>query len=126
MRKFARHINQAYMKKYLIFLIIPFLFLTACIESDEPFIEEARNEKTLIMYMPWSSNLTSYFYQNIKDMESCIEEMGGLHNERVIVFISKTSTEASLFEIKYINGKCQRIDIKPYSYPAFTTETGIY
>ena len=113
------------MKKYLIFLIIPFLFLTACIESDEPFIEEARNEKTLIMYMPWSSNLTSYFYQNIKDMESCIEEMGGLHNERVIVFISNTSTEASLFEIEYENGKCQRIDIKPYSYPAFTTEAGI-
>ena len=113
------------MKKYLIFLIIPFLFLTACIESDEPIPEETRNEKTLIIYMPWSSNLTSYFFQNIKDMESCIEEMGGLHNERVIVFISKTSTEASLFEIKYINGKCQRIDIKPYSYPAFTTEAGI-
>ena len=113
------------MKKYLIFLIIPFLFLTACIESDEPFIEEARNEKTLIMYMPWSSNLTSYFYQNIKDMESCIEEMGGLHNERVIVFISKTSTEASLFEIKYINGECQRIDIKFYTDPAFTTQAGI-
>ena len=51
--------------------------------------------------------------------------MGSLHNERVIVFISKTSTEASLFEIKYINGECQRIDIKPYSYPAFTTEAGI-
>lgn len=75
--------------------------------------------------MPWSSNLTGYFYQNIRDMESCIEEMGGLSNERVIVFISTTSTEASLFEIKYENGECQRLDIKSYSSPAFTTEAGI-
>ena len=113
------------MRKYILFLFLPFLFLVSCSQYDEPITEEVMNEKTLFMYLPWSSNLTSYFYQNIKDMESCIEKMGGLHNERVIVFISKTSTEASLFEIKYENGECQRIDIKPYSYPAFTTETGI-
>lgn len=113
------------MKKYILFLFIPLLLLPSCNQSNEPIPEEVINEKTLLMYMPWSSNLTSYFYQNIKDMESCIEEMGGLHNERVIVFISKTSTEASLFEIKYENGKCQRIDIKPYTFPAFTTEAGI-
>ncbi|MDE6669174.1 MAG: Clostripain family protein [Muribaculaceae bacterium] len=113
------------MKKYLVFLFTSFLLLTACSESDKPVSEEVGNEKTLLMYMPWSSNLTGYFYQNIKDMESCIEEMGGLHNERVIVFISNTSTEASLFEIKYENGECQRVDIKSYSYPAFTTEVGI-
>lgn len=28
--------------------------------------------------MPWSSNLTGYFYQNIRDMESCIDEMASL------------------------------------------------
>ncbi|MDE5876820.1 MAG: hypothetical protein K2H47_04915 [Muribaculaceae bacterium] len=113
------------MKKYLILLVASFLLFTACSESDTPLSEEVGNEKTLLMYMPWSSNLTGYFYQNIKDMESCIEEMGGLDNERVIVFISTTSTEASLFEIKYENGQCQRVDLKSYSYPAFTTETGI-
>ena len=113
------------MKKYIVILLLPLLFLASCSQSDEPIPEEELNEKTLFMYLPWSSNLTSYFYQNIKDMESCIEKIGGLRNERVIVFISKTSTEASLFEIKYENGECQRIDIKPYSYPAFTTEAGI-
>ncbi|MDE5845616.1 MAG: Clostripain family protein [Muribaculaceae bacterium] len=112
------------MKKYLLFLFIPFLFLTSCSQSDEP-IPEVVNEKTLFMYLPWSSNLTSYFNQNIKDMESCIEKMGGLHNERVIVFISNTSTEASMFEIKFENGKCRRENIKPYSDLAFTTENGI-
>lgn len=113
------------MKNYILLIFIPFLFLTSCNQSYDPTLEEVKNEKTLFMYMPWSSNLTSYFYQNIKDMESCVEKIGGLHNERIIVFISKTPTEASLFEIKYENGKCQRTDIKSYTYPAFTTETGI-
>lgn len=113
------------MKKYILILILPFLILTSCGQSDDPIPENERNENTVIMYMPWSSNLTSYFYQNIKDMETCIEGMGGLHNERVIVFISKTSTEASLFEIKYDKGECQRVEIKQYSNPAFTTEDGI-
>lgn len=116
------------MKKYIIYLIylfIPLFFLISCSQADELVPDEKINEKTLLIYMPWSSNLTSYFYQNIKDMESCIEGMGGLHNERVIVFFSKTSTEASLFEIKYEKGKCQKIDIKSYSSPAFTTEAGL-
>lgn len=73
--------------------------------------DEIGNEKTLFMYLPWSSNLTGYFYQNIADMESCIEELGGLSDERVVVFISTSSTEASLFEIVCENGKCQRLDI---------------
>lgn len=113
------------MKKYLLLIVIPFWFLMSCSDSDEPIPEEIRNEKTLLMYMPWSSNLTSYFYQNIKDMESCIEELGGLSDERVLVFISTSPTEANLFEIKYEKGSCQRVDLKSYVNPAFTTENGI-
>lgn len=112
------------MRKILL-LFIPFLFLASCSQSGDEPAEDVVNEKTLIIYMPWSSNLTNYFYQNINDMESCIAEMGGLHNERVIVFISTSSTDASLFEIKYENGRCRRISIKPYTNPAFTTESGI-
>lgn len=112
------------MSKYILLLFIPLWLLTAC-KSDEPAPEEVRNEKTLIMYMPWSTNLTGYFYQNIRDMEASIASMGGLSNERVIVFICKTPAEASLFEIKYENGRCRRVDIKSYASPAFTTEAGI-
>lgn len=78
------------MNRYLILLFIPFWLLTSCRETDEPMSEKVSNEKTLLMYLPWSSNLTGYFYQNIKDMESCIEKIGGLSDERVIVFISNT------------------------------------
>ncbi|MDE6287373.1 MAG: Clostripain family protein [Muribaculaceae bacterium] len=113
------------MKKYLIFLIIPFLFFTSCSGNDDPTPVEIKNEKTLLMYLPWSSNLTGYFYQNIEDMEACIEEMGGLKDERVVVFISKTSTEASLFEIIYENGECHRVELQSYTNLPFTTEAGI-
>ncbi len=107
------------------FILLACMFMTACTASEDPGLQEVKNEKTLLIYMPWSSNLTSYFYQNIKDMESCIEEMGGLTGERVIVFISRTATDASLFEIKYENGTCQRVDLKAYTELAFTTEDGI-
>ena len=50
------------------------------------------------MYLPWSTNLTSYFYNNISDMEEAIQEKG-LHNERIIVFLSTSSSEAEMFEI---------------------------
>lgn len=113
------------MKKFIYIITFSFLILSSCNESDELIIEENGNEKTLLVYMPWSSNLTSYFYQNIKDLESCIAEMQGLSNERVLVFISGTPTEASLFEIIYKNGKCQRDELKEYSNPSFTTADGI-
>ncbi len=114
------------MKKYLFILLIPLWLLVSCSNSDEPFPSaEISNGKTLIIYMPWSSNLTGYFYQNIRDMEACIERMGGIDNERVIVFISTSSAEASLFEITFDEGACQRVDLKTYSSPAVTTETGI-
>ena len=59
------------MKKYLLLIVIPFWFLMSCSDSDEPIPEEIRNEKTLLMYMHWYSNLTSHLYQNMKDMALC-------------------------------------------------------
>ena len=39
-----------------------------------PPIVRANNEQTVFMYLPWSNNLTSNFYQNISDLESVIEK----------------------------------------------------
>ena len=30
------------------------------------------NEQTVFMYLPWSTDLTSFFYQNIADLKSII------------------------------------------------------
>lgn len=97
--------------------------LSSCSKEDEPEIAETQN--TIFMYFPWSSNLISYFYQNIRDMESNICQMGGLGNDRVVVFMSTSPTEASLYEIEYKNGTCTHTPIGTYNNYPFTTEQGL-
>ena len=46
-------------------LITLSFFVLSC-EKDE--IESVENQKTLFMYLPLSTNLTSNFYTNISDM----------------------------------------------------------
>lgn len=115
--------------KILIKILFSFAILliafgtTSCTNEDEPEIAETQN--TIFMYLPWSSNLTSYFYQNIRDMESNIRKIGGLANDRVIVFMSTSSTEATMYEIVYENGECIHLPIDTYTNYPFTTESGL-
>lgn len=104
-----------------ILLVIGLSCLTSCQKEEIP---SADNERTLFMYLPWSTNLTSYFYQNIEDMEDAISRRG-LDKERVIVFLSTSSTEAELFKFSVNNGICTRQILKEYTRPAFTTEEGL-
>lgn len=46
-------------------------------------------------------------------MEEAIQEKG-LHNERIIVFLSTSSSEAEMFEITLNNGSCKRNVLKEY------------
>lgn len=109
------------MKRFLllILLIIPLAF-TSCEQEDWP----VKTDQTLLMYLPWSSNLKSYFETNISDFESVVQR-NILKNERVVVFFCTSPTEAVLFELAYDNGKCIRKPLKIYHNPAFTTATGI-
>lgn len=101
------------------------LVFVACEENVHPDQETPnQNQKTLFMYFPWSGNLTSYFYQNIEDMEETIARIG-LEDERVIVFISTSSTDAEMFEITCEKGICTRDILKEYSNPPITTREGI-
>ena len=109
-------------QKVIYFLLIS-LFFISCDKNNEK-IEPVDCQKTLFIYMPWSSNLTSYFYTNLNDLEEAIIKRG-LNDERVIVFFSKNAQEAELFEMVYQNGKVTRETIKSYFKPAFTTAQGI-
>ena len=57
-------------------------------DPTDPVVR-SNNEQTVFMYLPWSNNLTSFFYQNIADLKSIIGN-NILKNERVIVFICTT------------------------------------
>ena len=84
-------------KKILPFILLVFLFISC---EKEDFEIETNNQRTVFMYLPWSTNLTSYFYNNISDMEEAIQEKG-LENERIIVFLSTSPSESEMFEITF-------------------------
>mgnify|MGYP007126595831 CR=1 FL=1 len=102
--------NNMRIKKILPFILLVFLFISC---EKEDFEIETNNQRTVFMYLPWSTNLTSYFYNNISDMEEAIQEKG-LENERIIVFLSTSPSESEMFEITLNNGSCKRSN---YSAP---------
>ena len=88
------------MKKYILLVFLLAFGFSSCELKEEIIDGPAKeNDQTVFMYMPWSSNLTSYFRQNIADFETAIQE-GILRNERVVVFFMSSATEASLFELQ--------------------------
>lgn len=110
------------MKRYLLILFLFSFGVVSCRKDDDWTPDDT--EQTLFMYMPWSTNLTSYFEQNIADFEKAIQD-DILKNNRVIVFFSTSPTEATLFELKYNKGKCIRETIKNYQNVPYTTADGI-
>ncbi len=92
--------------------------------TDIPPTPEQAECRTLLMYLPWSTDLTSYFYTNISDMEEAICKTG-LTNERVLVFMCSTASAATLFELVPEGETCRRDTLKAYSSPAYTTADGI-
>lgn len=96
-----------------ILLLIGLSCLTSCQKEEIP---SADNERTLFMYLPWSTNLTNYFYQNIDDMEDAISRRG-LDKERVLVFLSTSSTEAELFLYNPQNEKMRVSETKGLKNP---------
>lgn len=84
--------------------------------------------RTVFMYLPWTGpvdDLTSYFEQNIADMEQ-IAAKGRLGDERLLVYFMASPKDAELFEIYHDNGASVRERVKTYTeIPKFTTAEGI-
>lgn len=110
------------MKKFAFLFLVLSFFLTSCEKKDTP--EPSVVQRTVFVYMPWSTDLLTYFEKNIDDMEIAIGR-GILNNERVLVFLSTAPKNATLFELRYQDGKCVRNTLKTYESPAFTTAAGI-
>lgn len=122
------------MKRYLYTLLCTLLLAVGCSKSDgDPTPPESQvAEQTLLMYFPWSGNLTSFFLTNIEDMKSVIAK-GTPENCRVLVFLMQfgTGNEESgkligdLFELVEEQGKVVQKYHKHYLEPAITTAEGI-
>jgi len=112
--------------------IIATLSLTACNGDDpEPNNEPSIAEQTVLMYLPQSGNLYSYFTENIKEFENVIAENNGLHGKRFMIFISATTDKAVaknyLIEVTYSNSTCTHDTLKAYTFNEldYTTAEGL-
>ncbi len=121
------------MKRFLgLCAFFTILLFTACSDNDSPE-KSPKTEKTLFLYLPWSStgqppyqrNLYTYFIKNIESIEQAIIQQGGMGNTRLITFISLSPTYSALIENKYKNGYCVRDTLKRYYDYDYTTPSGI-
>lgn len=117
-----------YLKKIILLTLTVILtgINLSCRDKEEKITPPAPPTQTLLMYMPWSDNLTSFFLINIADMEDAISE-GILENERVLVYFATSASRASLFELSYDQraDTCIRKTLKEYENHPFTTAKGI-
>ena len=111
------------MKRIFFTYFVLFLSFASCCPDDDA-TPLTMTEQTLFVYMPWSTNLTTYFYQNIEDIEKAIKEKG-IKKERVLVYLMTSPTEATLTELTCENGVNVRTVLMSYSNPTFTTADGI-
>ena len=114
--------NVKILHKIFLLLLLATFMLTSCHDDDEPIDEPT--EQTVIFFMPWSTNMTPYFEQNIVDFETAIKG-GLLKNERVIVCISSTTSRANVIELKQEKGQCIRDTLMFYNQPDFTQRENI-
>ena len=116
-------LNRRLLQKLALLWGVIFIF-TACRDEEfEPIIDDA-TEQTVIFFMPWSTNMTPYFEQNIIDFETAIKD-GLLRKERIIVCIASTTQRANVIELRQEQGQCVRDTLKFYSQPDFTKRENI-
>ena len=116
------------MKKAYIVLLTLITCFTACVPTDDinqysDYIDGATAKKTILLYFPYTGSYTSLHNEllnNIEDIEQGIIDEGGIEDStRVLVFMATSSTQGSLFRIRYENGSCRRDTLKNYGSDTF-------
>lgn len=108
-----------------------FLSLFFCLSSCSGESEDVNdiNKQTVLVYMPWSgsassSGLYDVFIQNLDSIESAIRRARTM-NGRVLVFLSTSVDNSTLYEITYENGQTRHTTLNTYSGNFYTTPDGI-
>ena len=112
---------------YLFCLLLLILSFSSCTDEAEDI--SSINQQTTIVFMPWSGTATNaglypYFKQNLDSIEGAIKKAGSMSN-RVVVFLSKSSSESELYEITLVNKQIQHTTLNTYSGNIYTTADGI-
>lgn len=112
--------------KKLLAIILSFcvLFGFSSCNDDEP--EITRVEQTLLMYFPWSTDLTFSLDKNVTDMQTAFAEYG-TDKQRIIVYFAESSNTAKLFELVKAGDSYEKNMLKTYTFAnsEYTTVNGL-
>uniref|UniRef100_UPI0023F30650 clostripain-related cysteine peptidase n=1 Tax=Segatella oulorum TaxID=28136 RepID=UPI0023F30650 len=97
-------------------------WLSACHDDIPDDLAKTRTatpqERTIIMYLPYSGNLYSDFTKNILDVEQSIKRAGGLGSNNLYVVIADDSPDrVYLYRVRMEGTECVHDTIKRYDYP---------
>jgi hypothetical protein len=121
----------------LLLISITLFGFTSCEDSYET--ENLNPEtRTVLVYFPWSGNNddnkgASLYYllkENLDSIKSAVGKMTGLGNNRVLVFVSESNSEAYMYEVLYRRGKAEVTTLHHYgenfeTLPDITTTDGL-
>jgi len=112
------------LKIKLLAILLSIGLFSCSVEDDVPTPDQIDVERTVFVYMPWSTNLLGAFETNLKALQQSIVK-NRIRSDRFVVFLAQSQTKAELFELKYAGDKCDTIPLKSYSNPEFTTADGL-
>lgn len=112
----------------MLLLVASILCFISCTTEESEDVNDI-NKQTVVVFMPWSGTqsnqgLYSYFLQNLDSIESAIKTKGSMSG-RVLVFLSTSANESSLYEITYENKEIQHTTLQTYTGNLYTTSEGI-
>lgn len=105
------------------------MVLAACGDEDTTSVSDI-NKQTVLVFMPWTGNagsnqgLYQNLLQNLDSIERAIVRNKG-YSGRLVVFISTSATESSLYEVTYKSGAISHTALKTYTGTDYTTAAGI-
>lgn len=100
------------------------LTLFAACHEDKPQKEVHLSRQTMVIFMPWSTNMKPFFDINIVDFEKGLVDQG-LIDDRVVVCIATSPSSFSMIELKIENGEVMRDTLKTTNNPDFTKSANI-
>ncbi len=101
--------------RHILLSIVLVLTTAACSHGDAPDNVPPAG-RTILVYFPYSgpsSDLYSFFIDNIRAMETAVIQKGGLGDNRLLLFVANAPQRGltpvcDLMEMRYTNGKCTR------------------
>ena len=115
--------RESVLQTLVVLLGLCLMSLASCNDSHEE--ETQKGICTLLMYLPYSTDLQDILQTNMNDLLAGVEEMGGMGETRVLAFYASSSSKAVLYEMKEEKNKLFWQEQKTYIDLPYTTVEGL-